>query len=172
MNDKTDVRRGLCDAGALAAAAAVTVLATACGAGSAPSAAATAAAYTQETLAQCMRGHGVPDFPGPGASGSYTLTASGSLKGAGASSIDIGSSKVQTAYDDCQYLQPGAPSIGQLEQQVRQARQEEARALPELRKYFQCVQGHGGPTKAALKACKHLLPPGARVTVNATTATT
>ena len=37
------------------------------------------------------------------------------------------------------------PFIGQLEQKVRQARQEEARVLPELRTYFQCVRSHGGP---------------------------
>ena len=165
MNGKTRDNRGLWDAGALAVAAAVTVLATACGGGSAPSAASTAAAYTQETLAQCMRGHGVPGFPDPNASGGYTLTASGSLKGAGGSSIDIGS-KVQTAYNDCQYLQPGAPSIGQLEQKVRQARQEEAKAAPELRKYFQCVQDHGAANQAALKACQHLLPPGTHASLN------
>jgi curli biogenesis system outer membrane secretion channel CsgG len=91
MNNKTRDNRGLWDAGALAVAAAVTVLATACGdTSSAPSAASTAAAYTQQTLAQCMRGHGVPGFPGPNGTGSYTLTASRSLKGAGGSSIDIG----------------------------------------------------------------------------------
>lgn len=168
MNNKTRDNRGLWDAGALAAATVVTVLATACGGGSAPTAASTAA-YTQETLAQCMRGHGVPGFPGPSASGGYTLTASGSLKGAGGVSIDIGSSTVQAAYNDCQYLQPGAPSIGQLEQKVRQARQEEARALPELRKYLQCVRSHGGPAPAALRACQHLLPPGAHASVDTTT---
>lgn len=166
MKSNTRDNRGLWDAGALAVAAAVTVLATACGSGSAPSATVTAAAYTQQTLAQCMRSHGVPDFPDPDAPGSYTLTASGSLKGVGGSAIDIGSSEVQAAYNDCQYLQPGMPSIAQLEQKVRQARQAEAKAAPELRKYFQCVQSQGGPTLAALKACAHLLPPGARVSVN------
>ncbi len=169
MNDKTGGNRGLWDAGALAVAAAVTVLATACGGGSVPSAAGTAAAYTPETLAQCMRGYGVPGFPDPNASGGYTVTASGAIKGAGRSSIDIGSPRVQAAYNDCQYLEPGSPSIGHLEQKVRQAREAEARALPELRKYLQCVQGHGGPAQAALRACQRLLPPGTHASVNVIT---
>ena len=64
MNDQTGSHRGRRRAGALAAAAAVAVLATACG-GSAPSSA-SAPTYAQEiALAQCMRGHGVPDFPDP-----------------------------------------------------------------------------------------------------------
>jgi hypothetical protein len=166
MNDKTGGHRGLRDAAALAAAAAVTVLATACGGGSAPPAASTAAAYTQQTFAQCMRGHGVPGFPDPTASGSYTLTASGSLKGAGGSSVDIGSDTVRAASSDCQYLVPNSPSIGQLEQKVRQARQAEARELPQLQKFSQCVGNHGGPNQAAVKACRHLLPPGAHVSVH------
>lgn len=165
MNSKTGGHRGLRAATALTAAAAVTVLATACGSGSAPSAASTAAAYTQQTFAQCMRGHGAPGFPDPTASGSYTLTASGSLKGAGGSSVDIGSAAVRAAYNDCQYLVPGSPSIGQLEQKVRQARRAEARELPQLRKFSQCIINHGGPNQAALTACHHLLPPGARVSV-------
>ena len=91
------------------------MLATACG-GSAPSAA-SAPTYAQElALAQCMRGHGVPNFPDPNASGGYTLTSSGSIEGAGGSSIDIDSSQAQAAYGDCRHLLPGAPSISQLEQ--------------------------------------------------------
>ena len=64
MNDKTGGNRAPRRAGALAVAAAVAVLATACG-GSAPSSA-SAPTYAQElALAQCMRGHGVPNFPDP-----------------------------------------------------------------------------------------------------------
>jgi len=165
MNDKTGRNRGLWDAGALAVAAAAAMLATACSSGPAPTAVAAPAAYTQQTLAQCMRSHGVPGFPDPDASGSYTLTADGSLQGAGKSSIDIQSAAVQAAYGECRHLQPGSPSIGQLEQKLRQARQQEAKAAPELRKFSQCVQSHGGPTAAALSACQHLLPPGAHVSI-------
>ena len=161
MNDKAGRNRGLWDAGALTVAAAVAVLATACSNGAAPIAVAAPAAYTQQTLAQCMRGHGVPDFPDPDASGSYTVTADGSLQGAGGASIDLQSAAVQAAYAECRHLQPGSPSVAQLEQELRQ----EAKALPELREFSQCVQRHGGPSAAALSACHRLLPPGAHVTI-------
>ncbi len=71
MNDKTGGNRGPRRAGALAVAAAVAALATACGGGASSSA--SAPTYVQElALAQCMRSHGVPNFPDPNASGGYT----------------------------------------------------------------------------------------------------
>ena len=190
MNDKTGGNRGRRRAGALAVAAAVAALATACG-GSAPSSA-SAPTYAQEiALAQCMRGHGVPNFPDPNASGSYTLTSNGSIEGAGGSSIDIDSSQAQAAYGDCRHLLPGAPSISQLQQLEQQEQQRRARALPELLTWEQCVRSHGVPNfnlglggqspapgnsgafnpnspqfQAALTACQHLLPPGAHVSIN------
>ena len=190
MNDKTDGNRGRRRAGALAVAAAVAVLATACG-GSAPSSA-SAPTYAQEiALAQCMRGHGVPNFPDPNASGGYTLTSNGSIEGAGGSSIDINSSQAQAAYGDCRHLLPGGPSISQLQQMEQQEQQRQEKALPELLKWEQCVRSHGVPNfnlglggqspapgnsgavnpnspqfQAALTACHHLLPPGAHVSVN------
>ncbi len=191
MNDKTCGNRGPRRAGALAVAAAVAVLATACGAGSDPSSA-SAPTYAQElALAQCMRGHGVPNFPDPNASGGYTLTSNGSIEGAGGSSIDINSSQAQAAYGDCRHLLPRAPSISQLEQDVQQEQQRQARALPQLLKWEQCVRSHGVPNfslglggqspapgnsgsfnpnspqfKAVLTACQHLLPPGAHVSIH------
>ena len=186
MNDKGPRR-----ACALAVAAAVAVLATACGGGSVPSAA-SAPNYAQElALAQCMRGHGVPDFPDPSASGGYTLTSDGSLAGNGGT-VSIESSQVQAAYGECRHLLPGGPSISQLEQDVQQAQQRQAQALPALLKYSQCVRGHGVPNfpdpgqsapspaqgqagainpsspqvQAALSACQHLLPAGAHVSMN------
>lgn len=190
MNDKTGSNRGRRRAAALAGAAAVAVLATACG-GSAPSAA-SAPTYAQEIiLAQCMRGHGEPNFPDPKASGGYTLTSSGSIEGAGGSSIDIDSSQAQAAYGHCRHLLPGAPSISQLQQLEQQEQERRARALPELLKWEQCVRSHGVPNfslglggqspagksgafspnspqfQAALTACQHLLPPGAHVSVHA-----
>ena len=123
MNEKTAGNRGLRRAGALAVAAAVAVLATACGGGSAPSSASPPTYAQVRALAQCMRGHGVPDFPDPNASGGYTLTSNGSVEGAGGSSIDIDSSQAQAAYGDCRHLLPGGPSISQLEQLVQQEQQ-------------------------------------------------
>jgi len=194
MNEKTAGNRGLRRAGALVVAAAVAVLATACGGGSAPSSAGPPTYAQVLALAQCMRGHGVPDFPDPNASGGYTLTSNGSIEGPGGSSIDIDSSQAQAAYGDCRHLLPGGPSISQLEQLVQQEQQRQEKALPELLKWEQCVRGHGVPNfnlglgsqspargnsgafnpnspqfQAALSACQHLLPPGASVHISTQT---
>ena len=192
MNDKTGGNRGLRRAGALAVAAAVAMLATACGGGSASSSA-SAPTYVQEiALAQCMRGHGAPNFPDPDASGGYTLTSNGSIEGAGGASIDIDSSQAQAAYGDCRHLLPGAPSISQLEQLEQQAQARQEQMLPELLKYSQCMRSHGVPNfpdfgssdqspppgngaainpsspqfQAASTACQHLLPPGAHLSTH------
>ena len=197
MNDKTGGNRGPRRAGALAVSAAVALLTAGCGVhvhifGGSASSSASAPAYAQElALAQCMRGHGVPNFPDPNASGGYTLTSNGEIKGAGGSSIDINSSQAQAAYGDCRHLLPHAPSISQLEQDVQQAQQREARELPELLKWEQCVRSHGVPNfnlglggqspppgnggpvnpnspqyQAAVTACQHLLPSGATVHIS------
>jgi hypothetical protein len=187
MNHKIDGNQGARRAGALIVAAAVAVLATACAASDTSSA--SPPTYAQElALAQCMRGHGVPTFPDPNASGGYALTSSGSLEGDGGS-VDIYSSTAQAAYGDCRHLLPGGPSIAQLEQQVQQEQQRQAQALPTLLKYVQCMRTHGvpnfpapGQSKAssdsspvnvdspqyltATDACQHLLPPGAHVTIS------
>jgi hypothetical protein len=195
MNDKAGgnrrPRRGCAAAVAVAVAAAVAVLAAGCSVGSAP-AAASPPTYAQElALAQCMRGHGVPNFPDPGASGGYSLSSNGSLEGDGGS-VSIDGSQVQAAYGDCRHLLPGGPSIAQLEQDVQQAQQAQEQALPEMLKYSQCMRGHGVPNfpdpgqsapspaqgkagavnpsspqvQAALSACQHLLPAGAHVSIN------
>ncbi len=81
MNDKTRDNRKLWDAAALATAAAVTMLATGCGVvhvhfGSSGGAVSTGASTYQEELAyaQCVRSHGLPDFPLPSPSGSVGLS--------------------------------------------------------------------------------------------------
>ena len=190
MNNKTGGNRGLRRTGVVAVAAAVAVLATACGGGSAPPSA-SAPTYAQVlALAQCMRSHGVPNFPDPDTVGGYAVTSNGSIEGAGGSSIDIGSSQAQAAYGDCQHL-PGAPSISRLEREVRLEQQTQAQARPEVLKWEQCVRSHGEPDfargpggqspalgnkgainpnspqfQAALAACQHLLPPGAHLSIH------
>jgi hypothetical protein len=192
MNDKAAGNRSAPHAIALSvAAAAVAVLAMACSS-SAPASVSTPTYAQVLALAQCMRGHGEPNFPDPNASGGYTLTSSGSIEGAGGSSIDIDSSQAQAAYGDCRHVLPGSPSISQLQQQEQQAQQRQAQALPELLKWEQCVRGHGEPNfslgssaqspaagksaavnpnspqfQAALTACQHLMPAGMHVSVNA-----
>jgi len=191
MNDKTGGWLGPRHACALAVSAAVAVLATACGGGSAPSSA-SAPTYAQElALAQCMRGHGVPNFPDPSTSGGYTLASNGSLEGNGPA-VNIDGSQVQAAYGDCRHLLPGGPSISQLEQDVQQEQQRQEQLLPALLKYAQCVRSHGVPNfpdpgqgtqspapakgaavnpnspqvQAALSACQNLQPAGEHVSIN------
>jgi hypothetical protein len=202
MNDKTNGRRGRRRACALAVVAAAAMATAGCGVvhvnfgGGSASPAASAPTYAQElALAQCMRGHGVPTFPDPSASGGYRLTSNGSVEGSGGSAININSSQAQAAYGDCRHLLPGAPSISQLEQDVQQEQQRQAQALPELLKYSQCMRSHGVPNfpdfgqgtqspvpppagnsgdinpnspqfQAASSACQHLLPPGAHVSIH------
>jgi hypothetical protein len=189
MNDKTAGNRGPRRAGALAVAAAVAVLATACGGGSSPASASPPTYVQVLALAKCMRGHGVPDFPDPDGSRSYTLTPNGSLEGAGGASVDINSSQAQAAYGDCRHLLPGGPSISQLEQIEQQEQQQQAKTLPLLLTYSQCMRSHGLPNfpspgqspapggaainpsspqyLAAASACQHLLPPGAKLSISA-----
>lgn len=187
MNDKTGGNRSLRRAGALAAVAAVAVLAAACGGSAPPSQ--SAPTYVQVlALTKCMRSHGVPNFPDPDASGGYSLTANGSLTGAGGSSVDINSSQAQAAYGDCRHLLPGGPSISQLEQDEQQEQQQQAKMLPVLLKYVHCMRSHdvpnfpapgqskfgsGGPPNvsspqylAAASACQHLLPRGDKVSIS------
>ena len=197
MNEKTAGHRSLRHAGVLAVAAGVAVLTTACAGGSAPSSASPPTYAQVVSLAQCMRGHGVPDFPDPDASGGYSLSGNGTLEGAGGS-VNIDSSQAQAAYGDCRHLLPGGPSIAQLEQRVQQAQQQEEKELPLLLKFAQCMRGHGEPDypdptlsgqgtsgnpqgaginpgspqfQAAVAACQHVLPAGAHVSVGTTSGT-
>jgi hypothetical protein len=192
MNDRIADNRGPRRAIALAVAGAVAaMLATACSS-SAPSSV-SAPSYAQVLdLAQCMRSHGVPTFPDPGASGEYNLTSSGSIEGAGGASIDINSSQVQAAYGHCRQLVPSAPSISRLEQLEQQGQQRREQALPQLLKYSQCMRSNGVPNfpdfgqsdpspapgksdainpnspqfQAASTTCQHLLPAGAHVSIH------
>jgi hypothetical protein len=191
MNSKTAGNQGPRRAGALAVVAAVAVLATACGgrfdpspAGSAPGGAATFTFAQELVLAQCMRGHGVPDFPDPNAAGGFSDL--------NASTLD--SSRVQAAYGACRHLLPGGgPSIAQLQQEMQQEQQEQRKELPALLKFSQCMRGHGVPDfpdppssgqsspappngrgmspsaprfQAAVGACQHVLPAGANLHVS------
>ena len=80
MSGKTGGNRGLRRAGALAVVAAVAVL-TACGgsrSSSGGSASAGSATYrTDLAYAQCMQTHGLPGFPDPNPSGSFSISISG-----------------------------------------------------------------------------------------------
>jgi hypothetical protein len=188
MNDKTSGNRRRRRAAALALVTGIAVLAAACG--SSASSSANSPTYAQVTaLAQCMRRHGVPNFPDPNASGGYSLAPNGSLGGAGGLSIDINSSQVQAAYGDCRHLLPGGPSFSRLAQLEQQEQQRQDQMLPLVLKYVHCMRGHGVPNfpspgqpkdvspvnvnspqyLAAARACQRLLPPGAKVSISHST---
>jgi hypothetical protein len=102
MNHKTSLRRGLGRASALGVVAAVTLLTTGCIVhvhfGSSASTA--QPPYPAElAYAQCMRTHGVPNFPDPSPSGSssYSEQLSGSP-----------GSPVARANDACKHLLTGS----------------------------------------------------------------
>jgi hypothetical protein len=192
MKDETGGNRGLRHAAGLAVVAAVAVLATACGvvhvhAGSSGGSASTGSASTgsvtfaQElALAQCMRGHGLPNFPDPSPSGGFTASVLPA----------INSSQGQAAYGACRHLLAGGgPSVAQLQQVGQQVQQKQQQLLPTLLKFSQCMRGHGVPTfpdpspsgldlngskvnplspqfQAAIRVCQHALPAGSQLHVS------
>ena len=143
-------------------------------------------------LAQCMRSHGAPDFPDPNSSGSFTLTtAPNGPKGA----VDIDSSRIVAAYGTCRHLLPGGgPSVAELRQHLQQQQEKQRQAFPALVNFARCMRsrgvpdfpipqpdGHAGPAphkgtginpasprfQAAVRACQHVLPAGAHVSIQA-----
>jgi subtilase family serine protease len=100
MDNKTRGTRGRRRAGALAVVAAVAVLATACSGGSpspsAGSASTESATYRADlAYAQCMRAHGVPNFPDPNPSESFSVSGQ-----------PHGNSPAALANDACEHLLP------------------------------------------------------------------
>jgi hypothetical protein len=188
MNDKTGGNRIPRRAAALAVMAAAAVMTTACSSTSsdpltASSVQGAPVTVTQElALAQCMRGHRVPDFPDPGPSGGFSLSASA-----------MDSSRAQAAYGACRHLLAGGgPSLPRLRREAEQAQRKGQEALPALLKFTQCVRRHGVPDfpeppvpgqrtpappgggginpispqfRAAVSACQHLLPTGIHLSV-------
>ena len=189
MNKRSGGNRAPRRAAALAVAAAVAVLAAACG-GAAPSSA-SPPTYAQElALAQCMRGHGVPNFPDPQASGGYSLGSNGSIRGCrgvNRHQQQPGTGGVRplpaSAARRPVCLAAGAEGAGG----AATAGQE----LPALVKYAQCMRSHGVPNfpdpawrserpasgkgaglnpsspqfQAAVRACQHVLPAGAHLSI-------
>jgi len=80
-------------------------------------------------FAQCMRQHGVADFPDPNSSGQIAIQASG---GPGGSDLDPNSSTFQAAQEACKAYSPEGASPAQ---------KAENRAA--MLKYSQCMRSHG-----------------------------
>ena len=138
-------------------------------AGGATSTAAQAVAYTQ-----CMRSHGVPEYPGPDSSGQLQKIGSGQQVG-------VSDDQLNTARNACQSLWPYQGLTATQQQQE----------LADMVKFAQCMRSHGVPTlpdpiatdgqvkfvislsktginpespqiQAKLQECIHVLPAGTR----------
>jgi len=175
MNEKICGTRGRRSAGALAVLAATALLTTAC---SSPSPESSGTASTAESasyraniaFSQCMRTHGVPDFPDPQPGSNFSL--SGPLTGPAA---DTTSGKATIA---CEHLLPNGPvsSNGSVSTQE----------LAEGVALAQCLRSHGEPSfpdptvvngglsfdftsvstsqfKAAVSACRSAVPAGVKL---------
>ena len=113
--------------------AAATVLAAACSgspssAGGSPNAGGSATSPSAVAWIQCVRSHGVPEFPGPDSSGQIPKITSGQQVG-------VSDSRLDAAQGTCQDLWPyQSPTQAQQRQQL----------TGDL-KFAQCMRSHGVP---------------------------
>jgi hypothetical protein len=113
---------------AMTAMAAAALLAAACGGGSSSSAAAgESTAYTKAVAyAQCVRSHGVPNFPDPDAEGQFPPIQTGR---------SVSQQALQSAQNACRQLQPGG-GTGSSQQQAK---------LTQTLNFARCMRSHGVP---------------------------
>jgi hypothetical protein len=119
--------------------AAIALLAAACGGGGSGSSGTGHSTTYQKELAfsQCMRAHGVPNFPDPGSNGVIAIQANpagGAGKGSPSKDQRIGGAQMTRANRDCAHLLPngGVPTAAQQQQMRNQA----------LR-FAECMRAHG-----------------------------
>ena len=161
-------------AAVVAALVTMTLLTAACaggtstGAGSSSLTGASALHQEELAVAQCMRSHGVPNFPDP--------PANGDMSGLNADRLGVSTSVYQSALNRCQYLAPDAGATRSSGQQQQ--------ALGKVLQFARCMRSHGMPDfpdpdgtglrvdpsmtrlpqyQTAYQACKSLLPPDAPV---------
>jgi len=142
--------------------------------GSANAAGATSTAAQAVAYTQCMRSHGVPEYPGPDSSGQLQKIGSGQQVG-------VSDAQLSTAQNACQSLWPYQGLTAAQQQQE----------LADMVKFAQCMRSHGVPTlpdpvatngqvkfvisvsktginpespqiQAKLQECLHVLPAGMR----------
>jgi hypothetical protein len=117
-------------AGLLAVTAGIALLVAACGGSSSDPPAGGSTTYAKAlAYSQCMRAHGVPDFPDPGSNGSIVLH--GSRNGNGPS---LNSPQMQSADKTCRHLLPNG---GQMTPAQRQ------QAINQLLHFSECMRSHG-----------------------------
>jgi hypothetical protein len=106
------------------------------GAGGTPNAGQAASSPSAVAYSDCMRSHGVPNYPDPG--------SDGALPKGNAQQFGVSSSQLQMAESDCQHLYPAndgaiqqCETTGDCPQAVVQ------QALNIMREYAQCLRSHG-----------------------------
>ena len=176
MNEKTCGTWGARRAVALAAVLAAAALLTAACSSPSPGDGGTASTVESATyraniaFAQCMRTHGVPNFPDPGPSTNFTV--SGAPEGAAANTPS------GKAYDNCAHLLPNGSSSNNGSVTTQELSEGVALA--------QCLRTHGEPTfpdptvvngglnfaftgvdspqfQAAVSACRSVIPAGVKL---------
>jgi hypothetical protein len=102
---------------------------TACGSSSSSSSTTAESANYQQALAysQCMRSHGVSDFPDPSSNGSFFQMKS----------TAVDSVQLQSAEQACRSLLPNGGQMPQSQQ---------LQDLDKLLKFAECIRAHGEPT--------------------------
>lgn len=170
MSNDTGRRR----AAAVAVLVTMTLLTTACaggtstGAGSSSPTGASTLHQEELAVAQCMRSHGVPNFPDPAANGDRSHVSPDSL--------GVSTSVYQSALSGCRHLAPDAGATLSSGQQQQ--------SLSKVLQFARCMRSHGVPDfpdpdstglrvdpsmtrlpqyQTAYQACKPLLPPDAPV---------
>jgi hypothetical protein len=133
MIDDSGGNRGSRRAGFAAAMAGVALLAAACG--GSPSTSTSGLTNYQKALAysQCIRAHGVPNFPDPNSNGQIIQSANGTR---GSGDQNVSSTVMQAANKACQHLLPNG---GQVTPAQRQ------QVINQMLKYSQCMRSHGVP---------------------------
>ena len=174
MNNDTGRRRAGVLAALVVTALVVTALLTAAcggststGAGGSSSTGGSSLHQEELAVAQCMRSHGVPNFPDPSANGGIPQTNPDSL--------GVSNSMYQSAVNACRHLAPDATPPSQAPGQ---------QMLSQLVQFARCMRSHGVPNfpdpdsvglrvdpsmtqlpqyQRAYQACKSLLPRNAPV---------
>jgi len=132
MNKTTGGRRRCCRSrrqGVLAVMAGIVMLAAACGGSPSSTDTGVSGQFRQNlAFAQCMRSHGLPDFPDPNANGQ----GFGNQQDA---NQEQNNPHFGTAYSACRHLLPSAPSS-------------HGKVIPsssQLVQFAQCMRSHGVP---------------------------
>jgi hypothetical protein len=144
-----DTHRRACSPAARAAAAIIGIAALAllaacsgspssAGSGGSSNAGASASSPSAVAYSQCMRSHGVPDFPDP--------PSSGEVPKGSAQEFGVSSSRYQAAQTACQNLYPNSGgSIQECEMTGDCPQAVVQQALNVMRKYARCMRAHGVP---------------------------